>query len=98
MKNSEDLGGCYKGVLPFHFVFFCSPKLTQPRPQVNSSITCSGLHFWCLFDIIDFNMTKLLTSSVQYDKVLSKFGQQELGMVNYACDSNQLVMGNILNE
>ena len=30
-------------------------------------------------------MTKLLTSSVKYDKILSKFGQQQLVMVNYMC-------------
>ena len=36
-----------KGVLSFCSLFFCSPKITQNRPQVvsvNSSITCSGLH------------------------------------------------------
>ena len=37
-----------KGVSPFRSLFFCSPKITQPRPQVfsvNGSIICSGLHF-----------------------------------------------------
>ena len=29
-----------------------------------------------------------LTSLVQYDKILSKFGQQQLVMVNYACCFN----------
>ena len=47
-------------------LLFCSPKITQPRPQVfsvNGSIICSGLHFWRHFGV--FNRTKLLTSSVQ---------------------------------
>ena len=37
-----------KGVSPFRSLFFCSPKITQPHPQVfsvNGSIICSGLHF-----------------------------------------------------
>ena len=36
-------------------LFFCSPKITHPRPQifsVNSAIICSRLHFWHLFDVI----------------------------------------------
>ena len=36
----------------------------------------------CTFDVI-------LTSSVQYDKILFKFGQQQLVMVTYACGFNQ---------
>ena len=45
----------FKGVSTFYSLFFCSPTITQPRPQVfsvNGSITCSVLHFWCHFDII----------------------------------------------
>ena len=79
-----------KGVSPLHSLFFCSPKIT-PRPQVftvNSSIICRGLHF------CDVTLTLL----VQYDKVLSEFGQQHLGMVNYVCGFNQSEIGNILNE
>ena len=37
-----------KGVSPFRSLFFRSPKITQPRPQVFSvsgSIICSGLLF-----------------------------------------------------
>ena len=64
MKNSVDLGGVihqsrsallfienislFSGVLSFHSMFFCLPKIAQPCPQVfsvNGSITCSGLHF-----------------------------------------------------
>ena len=36
----------------------------------------------CTFDII-------LMSSFHYDKILSKFGQQQLVMVNYVCGFNQ---------
>ena len=36
-------------------------------------------------------------SLVQYDKVLGKFGQQQLVMVNYAHGVNQSQKGNILN-
>ena len=41
-----------------------------------------------------FNMTKLLTSLAQQFKVLSKFGQRQLVMVNYACGFNQSETGN----
>ena len=37
-----------KGVSPLRSLFFCSPNITQPCPQVfsvNGSIICSGLHF-----------------------------------------------------
>ena len=40
----------------------------------------------CTFDVI-------LTSSVQYDKTLFKFRQQQLVMVNYACGFNQSETG-----
>ena len=72
---------------------------TQPCPQVfsvNSSIICGGLHFWCHFDVIGsiildtlhfwrhwFNMVKML----------SKFGEQHLVMVNSACGFNQSETG-----
>ena len=62
-----------KGVSPFG-----SPKITQSHPQVfsvNGSIIWSGLHFWRHW----FNMAK----------ILSKFGEQQLVMVNYACGFNQ---------
>ena len=87
-----------EGVSLFHSLFFCSPNITQPCPQVfsvNGSIICSGLHFWLHFDVIVsiifgglhlihwFNMAK----------ILSKFGEQQLVMVNYACGFNQSEMG-----
>ena len=62
-----------------HFVL--TTKTTHPRPQVlmvKGSITC--------------NQATLLTSSVQYDKIRSKF-QQYLVMVNYACGFNQSETG-----
>ena len=37
-----------KGVSPFRSLFFRSPKVAQPCPQVfsvNGSIICGGLHF-----------------------------------------------------
>ena len=43
-----------KGVSPFRSLFFRSPNITQPCPQVfavNGSIICSGLHFWRHFDV-----------------------------------------------
>ena len=45
----------------------------------------------CAFDV---NVTlKLLMLSVQYDKILSKFGHQQLVMVNYACGFSQSGIG-----
>ena len=35
----------------------------------------------------------LLTSLAQHDKVLSKFGEQQLVMMDYACDFNQSKTG-----
>ena len=43
-------------------------------------------------------MTKLLTLPVQYDKVLSKFGQQQLVMVNFAHGFIQSEMGKYLER
>ena len=62
------------GVSPFRSLFFCSPTITQFRRlvfSVNGSIICCGLHFWRHW----FNMAK----------ILSKSGEQQLIMVNYAC-------------
>ena len=44
-------------------MFFCSPKITQPRPQifsVNGLLICSGLHFWRHW----FNITKFFPNLV----------------------------------
>ena len=55
-------------------------------PQFFSVNSSNNLQPGCTFDVI-------LTSSVQYDKILSKFGQQQLVMVNYACGFNQSETG-----
>ena len=52
--------------------------------DVIGSIIFGGLHFWRH----RFNMAK----------ILSKFGEQQLVMVNYACGFNQSETANILNE
>ena len=73
-----------KGVSPIRSLFFCSPNVTQPCPQVFSvsgSKICGGLYF-CRYW---FNMAK----------ILSKFGEQQLVMVNYACSLNQSERENI---
>ena len=44
-----------QGVSPLRSLFFCSPKISQARPQVflvYSSIICIRLHFWRYFDVI----------------------------------------------
>ena len=46
----------------------------------------NNLQSGCTFDVI-------LTSPVQYEEILSKFGQQELVMVSYACGFNQSEIG-----
>ena len=62
-----------KGVSLLRSLFFRSPNITQPCPQVfsvNGSIICGRLYFWRHW----FNMAK----------ILSIFGAQQLAMVNYA--------------
>ena len=56
----------------------------------NNTTSSSGfLSHW----FNNMQQAALLTLSVQYDKVLSKFGQQQLVMVNYACGFNQSETG-----
>ena len=86
------------GVSPFRSLFFCSPK-SQFRPQVfsvNGWIICSGLHFWRHFDVNGW----IICSGLHFwrhwlnmTKILSKFGEQQLVMVNYACGFNQSETG-----
>ena len=86
------------GVLPFRSLFFCSPK-SQSRPKVfsiNGWIICSGLHFWRHFDVNGW----IICSGLHFwrhwlnmTKILSKFGEQQLVMVNYACGFNQSKTG-----
>ena len=57
-----------KGVLPLHSLFFRSPNITQPCPQVfsvNGSIICGWLHFWHHW-FNNFQWAPLLTSLIQY--------------------------------
>ena len=71
-----------KGVSPLRSLFFRSPNITQPCPQVfsvNGSIICSGLHFWRH----GFNNTN----------ILSKLGEQQLIMLNCACGFDQSERG-----
>ena len=64
--------------------FAWAPKITQPDPQVFSvkgSIICSGLHFRYHFDVSAAGCTFDFIGSMS--QKLSKFGQQQLVMVNY---------------
>ena len=85
----------FKGVSPFRSLFFYSPKITKSRPlvfSVNSSIICSGLHFWRHFDVIGpiiCNGLHFWRHWFNMAKILSKFGEKELVMANYACALNQ---------
>ena len=88
-----------KGVSPLRSLFIHSPNITQPCPQVflvNSSIICSGLHFWRHFDAIGsiiFGGLHFWRHWFNMAKILSKFGEQQLVMVNYACGFNQSETG-----
>ena len=88
-----------KGVSPLHSLFFRSPNITQPCPQVfsvNGSIICSGLHFWRHFDVIGsivFGGLHFWRHWFNMVKILSKFGEQQLVMVNYAYGFNQSETG-----
>ena len=86
-----------KGVSPLRSLFFRSPNITQPCtcPQVfsvNGSIICGGLHFWHHFDVIGsiiFGTLHFWRHCFNMAKILSKFGEQQLVMMNYACGFNQ---------
>ena len=84
-----------KGVSPLCSLCFRSPNITQPCPQVfsvNRSIICGGLHFWRHFDVtgsIILGTLHFWRQWLNMAKILSKFGEQQLVMVNYACDFNQ---------
>ena len=64
----------------FRSLFFCSPNITLPCPQVfsvNGSIICGGLHFWRHFDVIG----SIILGTLHFwrhwfnmAKILSKFG------------------------
>ena len=88
-----------KGVSPFRSLFLRSPNITQPCPQVfvvNGSLICGGLHFWRHFDVsgsIIFEGLHFWRHWFNMAKILSKFGEQQLVMVNYACGFNQSETG-----
>ena len=88
-----------KGVSPLHSSFFHSPNITQPCPQVfsvNGSIICGGLYFWRHFDVIGsiiFGRLHFWRHWFNMAKILSKYGEQQLVMVNYACGLNQSQTG-----
>ena len=87
-----------KGVSPLCSLFR-SPNITQRCPQVfsvNSSIICSRLHFWHRFNVfgsIIFDRLHFWRHWFNMAKILSKFGEQQLVMVNYACGFNQSETG-----
>ena len=74
-------------------------KITQSRHQflsVNGSIIGSGLHFWRHFLRHWFNNLQRLhfwRHWFNMTEFLSKFGEQKLAMVNYACGFNQSETG-----
>ena len=80
-------------------LFFRSPNITQPCPQVfsvNEPIICSGLHFWRHFDAIGsiiFDGLHFWRHWFNMAKILSKFGEQQRVMVNHACGFNQSETG-----
>ena len=88
-----------KGVSPLRSLFSRSPNITQPCPQVfsvNGSIICGGLYFWRHFDVIGsiiFGGLHFWRHWFNMAKILSKFGEQKLVMVNYACGFNQSETG-----
>ena len=72
-----------------------------PGFSVNGSIICGGQHFWRHFD----NIGSIIFGGLHFwchwfnmGKILSKFGEQQLVMVNYTCDLTNQKRGNILNE
>ena len=88
-----------KGVSPLRSLYFRSPNIAQPCPQVfsvNGSIICRGLHFWSHYDVIGsiiFGWLHFWHHWFNMAKILSKFGEQQLVMVNYACAFNQSETG-----
>ena len=91
-------------LLKWRSLFSRSPNITEPCPQVfsvNGSIICGGLHFWRHFDVIGsiiFGGLHFWRHWFNMAKILSKFGEQQLVIVNYACGFNQSERENILNE
>ena len=74
-------------ISPFYSLF--NNTTSSPSFQGQRFNNLQWAAFLTLFWHHWFNMTKLLTSLGQYNKVVSKCGQQQLVMVNYACGFNQ---------
>ena len=104
--TKAEFNNCYskyflllKEVSPLRSLFFRSPNITQFCPQVfsvNGSIICSGLHFWRHFNVIgsiNFGGMQFWRHWFNMAKILSKFGEQQLVMVNYGCGFNQSETG-----
>ena len=70
------------------------PPFFQTRPgDLGKKVHACSLRFSALKPATGCTFNVILTSSVQYDKILSKFGQQQLVMVSYACFFNQSETG-----
>ena len=95
----QNISSFLKEFRKFRSLLFRSPNITQPCPQVfsiNGSIICSGQHFWRHFDAIGsiiFGGLHFWRHWFNMAKILSKFGEQQLVMVNYACGFNQSKTG-----
>ena len=71
------------------FIFLFTKNNTTLSPGFLGQ-WCNNLQLVALLASLVHDMTKLLMSLVQYEKVLSKFGQQQLFVVHYVCSFNQL--------
>ena len=84
-----------KGVSPLSSLFFRSPNITQPCPQVfsvNGSIICGGLHFWRHFGVIGSIILHTLHFWHHWfnmAKILSKSGEQQ----QHACKTSAHAQG-----
>ena len=65
---------------------FCRSRRVLSTKKSNSMIL--GLYFSKGHRFNNLQLAALLTSSVQFNKILSKFGEEQLVMVNYPCGFN----------
>ena len=96
-----------KGVSPSRSLFFRSPQITQPHPQifsVSGSIICSGLHFRYHFDVIGSIICSRLHFWLHWFNVTKTFqiwstaaGHGELHCMHVVLTDYQS-LGNIWNE
>ena len=87
----------YSFLKEFHHFALCFSAHFVPRFLAgNGSIICSGLHFWCPIDVngsVIFGGLHFWCQWFNMAKFLSKFGEQQLVMVKYACGLNQSETG-----